>query len=1041
MPSRQIPGRGRLTALLTVICLAVFSVVSALPAVFSAAAAADDLTTILQNPTCVTSDGSKTNAILNGIVESGSDTTLSFWARETSQSDPNPWEAVGSPVDVKAGAGIAINSFSKNYFSAGKTYDLVIAPADDAPASDVTPTLPFAAPSSPESTLAAVVKGVPNSVFTGQTFKVYGAASTGSTVDCPVTKYTWKANGVEQNGDTATFTFTNAGKVNIKLTVTDATGEKDSSTAEVDVVANKPPVAKFNATTDGLKVFVDGSPSTDADNGIVSYKWDFNGEATSNKMADSHKFKKAGKKKITLTVTDKYGLKNSTSQTITVNKPESNSGGSGGSSSGGSSGSGSSGSSGSSSGSDDYGYDYGNSYSYSGGSDSGSSGYSYGSGSSYYDYNSGSSSSSSSGSSSSSSRSGSSTYSSGSTISGTEGPLALGFASAVGTPINGAKITVSGSGLLPGSDVTVEAHSDPVQVGQASVSNDGTLSTTLTIPVKLPAGEHQLIADGLDKNGIPVSQAIPFGVDDQGRFIGTGSSAASAAGSSSGSSTSSGSVATFGVLAAPSAVDTGYRLFGPAANPVGMAIVGVVAFAFLSVLAGRILEAGERDDEELAVSGALPESTFVPVDVSEPVTVGATTSALAEVPEKPASTSWADRPSVNNPHRGFAPAEDLEVITDDESGDDEESGKSRIPLVGGLFSWLAGVMPSSVRKASPLLDEIVRDGGWLRSLLGSIWIVLPVGALGAGIAAAVLNHGNAVPPALGFVFAIAVLGILDASVGLLAFIGFAVTTTVMGGIIAPSSIRILLGIAALWVLVPVLALATRSLRREDSDELGFGPVFDRVGDVVIVAATAGLLGYATVSSWSTLSGLDLPIVSDAALFGVAAAAVMIARALVSRAFANANRLTTSRDDAPNDIQRIVSMLVRTALFGFIAVAFVGNCWQLWVGVALFLVPLLLAVFPEWLPKSSRLRPYIPTGYLRLALLLIIGSAIAYAVLHNVTNPQNALAWLLVGLAIPYAILGVITQLVQPGPGWQMNWIQRGVGIAVFVLAAAALTFI
>jgi len=84
---------------------------------------------------------------------------------------------------------------------------------------------------------------------------------------------------------------------------------------------NADPVASFTATTDGLKVAVDGTASTD-DSAVVSYAWDFgDGTASVVGVTASHTYATAGTYQVGLTVTDDEGATGTTARQITVTAP------------------------------------------------------------------------------------------------------------------------------------------------------------------------------------------------------------------------------------------------------------------------------------------------------------------------------------------------------------------------------------------------------------------------------------------------------------------------------------------------------------------------------------------------------------------------------------------------------------------------------------------------------------------------------------------------------------------------------------------------
>ena len=59
---------------------------------------------------------------------------------------------------------------------------------------------------------------------------------------------------------------------------------------------------------------------------------------------------------------------------------------------------------------------------------------------------------------------------------------------------------------------------------------------------------------------------------------------------------------------------------------------------------------------------------------------------------------------------------------------------------------------------------------------------------------------------------------------------------------------------------------------------------------------------------------------------------------------------------------------------FLSVAFIGNCWQLWVGVTLFSLPSVIGEFQDRFPSRPRMNRYIPqqTPTLTIVEICIIG---------------------------------------------------------------------
>jgi len=148
-----------------------------------------------------------------------------------------------------------------------------------------------------------------------------------------ITDYEWDFGDGSQltKGKSVSHIYSKVGTYTVTLTIKEDSGNTDSATETVEVkgVSGKP-VAAISATpapdkgvVSGdlpLKVSLDGSKSTDADNDIVSYDWDINGVKKVGQTAD-YTFDKAGTYSITLKVTDSDNQVSSASVSVTVTEP------------------------------------------------------------------------------------------------------------------------------------------------------------------------------------------------------------------------------------------------------------------------------------------------------------------------------------------------------------------------------------------------------------------------------------------------------------------------------------------------------------------------------------------------------------------------------------------------------------------------------------------------------------------------------------------------------------------------------------------------
>ncbi len=143
-----------------------------------------------------------------------------------------------------------------------------------------------------------------------------------STDDVEIVTYAWDfGDGGTSDEADPVYTYVNPGTYTATLTVTDAEGLTD--TATIDIVVNAPPVAiPLADVTSGkapLTVNFDGSTSTDDQDDIVAYEWDFGtSDPVSNEVSPQFTFDTPGTYTVTLTVTDGEGLTGSDTLEISV---------------------------------------------------------------------------------------------------------------------------------------------------------------------------------------------------------------------------------------------------------------------------------------------------------------------------------------------------------------------------------------------------------------------------------------------------------------------------------------------------------------------------------------------------------------------------------------------------------------------------------------------------------------------------------------------------------------------------------------------------
>lgn len=132
--------------------------------------------------------------------------------------------------------------------------------------------------------------------------------------------YKWAfGDGSSTTGRTPAHTYTAPGAYTATLTVTDDDG--NAGEASYEILVDAPPVASFatsSAPTATQQVTFDASSSSDPDDGIAHYRWEFGDGSTETGQKPTHTYARAGNYPVTLVVVDESGKADEVTQPISV---------------------------------------------------------------------------------------------------------------------------------------------------------------------------------------------------------------------------------------------------------------------------------------------------------------------------------------------------------------------------------------------------------------------------------------------------------------------------------------------------------------------------------------------------------------------------------------------------------------------------------------------------------------------------------------------------------------------------------------------------
>lgn len=89
----------------------------------------------------------------------------------------------------------------------------------------------------------------------------------------------------------------------------------------------------------------------------------------------------------------------------------------------------------------------------------------------------------------------------------------------LGDLATGAPVSARGTGLRPGTVLTLEVHSTPQVIGTAIVGADGTAVVAGMLPAGLEGGAHRLVAVGTALDGSAAEFVLPFQLADDGTIL------------------------------------------------------------------------------------------------------------------------------------------------------------------------------------------------------------------------------------------------------------------------------------------------------------------------------------------------------------------------------------------------------------------------------------------------------------------------------------------------------------------------------------------
>lgn len=350
-------------------------------------------------------------------------------------------------------------------------------------------------------------------------------------------------------------------------------------------------------------------------------------------------------------------------------------------------------------------------------------------------------------------------------------------------------------------------------------------------------------------------------------------------------------------------------------------------------------------------------------------------------------------------------------------------------VVDRLFNKTA----ERVHPFTKMFGRSIADGSYIRAIFGAGYLTLPLLGITIGISAATSTDYLPLPPSFGWLLAGVAIAVADAFSGAVAAAAFSATIAIRGGLNSSSGLLTLLGIAAIMFAPALIASNARPLRRQVKDG---NDLWERLSDYALASLFAGWAASKMVNALPAFAERTLPITDSSRAIGVCVALFMILRLLLEElaVWAYPRRLTetTPRLEEPWRYHEVVTPLIKTGVFVYLAIPFVGASWELFAGASIFLLGETVAIVEPFIPKSAKVHRWIPKGALKTLVMIFVGAAMTKLLISRVSDPLQQISLGFVLLGIPTLCLKFLVVSAVPSPDNQ-NWRASGNGLLAYRL--------
>ena len=505
----------------------------------------------------------------------------------------------------------------------------------------------------------------------------------------------------------------------------------------------------------------------------------------------------------------------------------------------------------------------------------------------------------------------------------------------VGTTLNifsETMISISGTGFLPNSSIEFYVYSDPIFLGTVLADIDGGFELDFEIPTILDPGIHTFEASGSgsDQSSVLIQYEFVI-IDSENPKL--------------------------------------FQEIGLFDEPEESAkIIGGLAAIAAAIAAAGAAGAAAGSTGSSGGSGSSSSSSATAHRAAMAAARGTKTSSSSDQSE---NVSDDEVESLEIRH---------DIFFDENSGWGDRLSLWKFTFLKAFDAWWPFVT-TRCAPISPLVSKVLNDGSYLRAGLGSVWICLPILSATSAFWALTTSLGPVGEPGASGLTAVMVIGMFDIFSGLFGMtviaIGYIFLEATNNDIGVVNDIRFIIGLFSLGCGPAILATSIRKVRKPAARTIN--DWWERAADLAVGTFITGWITIIliTVLSQYTAIGLKFETNSNKVAFTMTLAFIarLILEETTARIFPKRlNQANPTHIPEQGPIAKWISIVNRAIITLFLSVAFVGNCWQLWVGLALFTIPSLVDQFKEYFPNFRNFNRYLPqeTPTLTLVEICIVG---------------------------------------------------------------------